>query len=274
MANNENVKFALPNPPHQTTPRFGDEIKARAKILQADPTTDLGKPGNIERMIKISKRRVVILCDDSKSMTLEHRHAYQIELVRRMASVATRLLPTRYARVDLRFLNHDFQHPVSVAHVQKVMRAVKPTSGSSIGTSLRQKVLQHFVYDAIAGDPGSESRSPSSSLRRPLLIYIVTDGAPTTEDAGTLLEQIIECKNYLQSHGCDLKSVLYTIMQVGDDPAATSFIDTLRSAEEIRDLVHCTEGRVDSRYEELWDDERKLDLWILDILAAPFGVRE
>lgn len=272
QSTSEKVKFVVPDPPQRTRPRFGEEIKARAKLLQADPTTDLGLPGNIERLIKISKRHVIILCDDSKSMTLEHRYAYQTELVRRMASVATRILPSRYARVDLRFINHDFRHSVSVAQVQKVMRAVKPSSGSSIGTSLREKVLKHFVYDVIAADPSLETRPSPALLRRPLLIYIMTDGAPTTEGPGTLLQQIIDCKDYLQSQGYDNRSVLYNIIQIGHDPAATKFINALRSAEEITDLVHCNEGRVDTQYEALWDDERNLDAWMLDVLAAPLGM--
>lgn len=256
-------KFFSPNDP------FLANLVENAKTLRNDPTTDLGKPDNIKRLIRLSLYHPVIYCDDSTSMTQKNRYEYQIQLVMRIARLMTKIVPDDMADVDLRFINNDSQLSLTAGEIQRVMRGIKASRGTEIGASLRKKILKPLVYDII--DEAKTSTNPIP-FERPLLVFIFTDGHPAPEGQNVLRDEIITCKQKLEAKGYDPTSVIFCINQVGTSRSAKEFIDSLRNEKVIEEVIYCTVGRLDDKYEELKENERALELWLLDLLTKPISM--
>lgn len=253
-------KFFSPNEP------FLANLAEKAYALREDPTTDLGKPENIKRLTQLSLYRTVIYCDDSSSMSGENRYEYLIQLVTRIARIATKIVPDDTG-VDLRFINDDFASELfSDTEVLQAMKRVRPSGVTEIGTNLRMKILKPLVYDVIDSTVSTTSPIP---FKRPLLVCIITDGLPIGEDRNALRDEIVTCKRKLEAKGYDPTSVMYCINQVGTDSEAELFIDALRDEKTIEEVIHCTVGQLDAKYEELKENERALESWLLDLLTKP-----
>ena len=257
-------KFFAPDDPFLTN------LAAKANALRDDPTTDLGKPENIKHITRLSLYHPFIYCDDSSSMSEENRYQYQTELVTRIARIATKIVPDDMAGVELRFINDDFKSQVSAEGIQQVMKRVGPSQTTNIGTNLRKKILEPFIYDVITKPviPGT-----AFPFRRPLLVCIITDGMPYPEPANVLLDEIVECKNRLKEKGYDPTAVMFCISQVGTSVDATQFIVALRNKKEIEDVIYCTVGHLESKFKELKDNERALESWLLHVLTKPIMER-
>jgi hypothetical protein len=106
-------------------------------------------------------------------------------------------------------------------------------------------------------------------FRRPLVVCIITDGEPQPERPNVLLNEIVECKRRLKDRGYDPTAVMFCIGQVGTGVEATKFIDALRNAKEIEDVIYCTVGHLESQFKELEGNERALESWLLHILTKP-----
>ena len=240
------------------------DLAENANTLRNDPTTDLGKPENIKHLTRLSLYHPVIYCDDSTSMSQENRYEYQIQLVTRIARLMTKIVPEDMADVDLRFINNDSQLSLTAGEIQRVMRGIKTSRGTEIGASLRKKILEPLVYDII--DEAKTSTNPIP-FERPLLVFILTDGHPAPEGQNVLRDEIITCKQKLEEDGYDPTSVMFCINQVGTSRSAKQFIDSLRNEKLIEEVIYCTVGRLDDKYEELKENERALELWLLDLLT-------
>ena len=115
------------------------------------------------------------LIDNSGSMNAGTRIDSMIDICRRMSEIATRLTPDDEG-VEVRFLNTG---PTEKALYEKYAKAKSPDDVANmvteakykgptkLGTVLRQEVLQPYIYDALSNE---------GSLKRPLLISIITDG--------------------------------------------------------------------------------------------------
>ena len=251
-------KFFSPNDP------FLVNVAENANSLRNDPTTNLGKLENIKRLTRLSLYHPVIYCDDSTSMTQENRYEYQIQLVTRIASLMTKIVPDDMADVDIRFINNNLRLSMTAGEIQRVMRGIKTSRGTEIGASLRKKILKPLVYDII--DEAKTSTSPLP-FERPLFVFILTDGHPAPEGQNVLRDEIITCKEKLEAKGYDSTSVIFCINQIGTSRSAKQFIDLLRNEKEIEEVLYCTVGRLNDKYEELKEDERALELWLLDLLT-------
>ena len=256
--------FFSPNDPFLAT------LAEKANALKDDPTTDLGRPENIKRLTQLSLYHPVIYCDDSTSMTLENRYDYLIELVIRIAQIATRIVPDDMAGVDLRFINDNLESTLSAGEIQEVMRRLQPEGYTSIGTNLQKKILKPLVYDII--DQPKISNNPIP-FKRPLLVCIITDGCPTDEAPNRFRDEIIRCKQKLEAKGYDPTSVMFCINQVGTDHSAEEFLDALRDEKEIEEVIYCTVGQLDAKYEELKENEKALESWLLHLLTKPIMER-
>ena len=253
-------KFFAPDDPFLTN------LAAKANALRDDPTTDLGKPENIKHITRLSLYHPFIYCDDSSSMSEEGRYGYQTELVTRIARIATKIVPDDLVGVELRFINNDFESQVSTEDLQQVMTRVGPSYTTNIGTNLRKRILEPFVYDVISKPVITGTAFP---FRRPLLVCIITDGEPQPEHPNVLLNEIVECKRRLKDKGYDPTAVMFCISQVGTSAEATKFIDALRNEKEVEDVIYCTVGQLESKFQELKDNERALESWLLHVLTKP-----
>lgn len=128
------------------------------------------------------------------------RNEHQREVVKRIASITTRLVPDETG-VELRFINEpttpEMSRP-SLDTIDNIMRNLPLNGWSEIGTNLKTKVLNEAVYEPLK----------NRTFKRPLLVSIITDGHPagpegTVEKVDTLEKAILECGETLKKHGYD-----------------------------------------------------------------------
>lgn len=122
----------------------------------------------------------------------ENRWENQKALALRIARITTLILPEGEG-VALRFINQRTNESTSLdlAGIQQVLNAAYPNGDTNIGTTLRDRILKPLVFDPLA----------AGTLKRPLLVSILTDGGPAPEAAGTLANVIVECGNELARKG-------------------------------------------------------------------------
>lgn len=127
-------------------------------------------------------------------METKNRWNLQKDLVERIAKITTRIIPQDEG-VALRFINQEPSLPDSSSlrldDIKNILNKMpqEPKGGTKIGTNLESKILQPLVYDKIT--------SKSKSFERPLLISILTDGAPSGEDTDRLKNVIVKCSRML-----------------------------------------------------------------------------
>jgi hypothetical protein len=241
------------------------KLLENAAKLSADPTTDLGAPVNLQRLTRLAYYQPVIYCDDSGSMTAtdrlsDTRFVRLREIVRGIASVANRLLPEDMG-IHLRFINHPtVYNSLTEAQVENVMNGITPDGGTELGTVLESRILQPLLYDVL-------DRSGGGRLERPLLVCTVTDGCPA--DGEAFKQAILRCKRRLTSAGCNGREVVFMVSQIGQDEYAANFVRSLREDAEIKDMVWCTSDRLDGNFDEMRTNQRKMEVWLLEMLTKP-----
>jgi hypothetical protein len=127
-------------------------------------------------------------------MDSDGRWDAQIQLVKRITRITTRILPEGDG-VALRFINQDVDNSdkLSFLEIGNIMenKAGKPQGGTPIGTYLKSKILEPLVY----------SKLQPQTLARPLLISVITDGMPSGEKEEAFVEAIKECGVKLEQAG-------------------------------------------------------------------------
>ncbi|OAL53539.1 hypothetical protein IQ07DRAFT_667503 [Pyrenochaeta sp. DS3sAY3a] len=241
--------------------------------LANDVTTELGNPDLLPKTIQVTMHQQVIYCDDSASMvnengTRERRWQNQKDLAARIAQITTRILPNGKG-VALRFINQTAQDEslnLSLAEIEQGLNSAQARGNTAIGTTLRERILRPLVYEPLE----------AGRLERPLLISVLTDGAPSEklEPPDTLAREILNCGQKLVENTPPLPkdSVKFLIGQIGSATAAVQFLKTLNDNPEIKNAphIHIYAGRFDAEFASLRSD-RKLDRWLVETLFKPLA---
>ncbi|TFY65259.1 hypothetical protein EVJ58_g2089 [Rhodofomes roseus] len=242
---------------------FVKTVEANAAKLQDDGQSFPVTKQNVQRLIRLSLYYPVIYCDDSHSMSWDvpTRWELQREAVARVANITTRALPPSYG-VGLRFINAQWaaRDNIPSARVLEAVDAVAPSSGTPLGTHMRQYILRPLVYDVL--DAGR-------LLERPILICVITDGCPYGEYETTFEDAITECRQRLVDAGYEPTAVRFCVNQIGGDEGSTLFLDSLRNNPSINDVVYCTTERLDLKFKLFRENGRLLDEWLLHMLSNP-----
>ncbi|KIY46463.1 hypothetical protein FISHEDRAFT_75620 [Fistulina hepatica ATCC 64428] len=251
---------------------FLQKLARNASRLTQDDSGGLGNPDNINRLTRLSLYQPILYCDDSGSMKWSSgtttRMAILKELVIRIASVATRIVPDDAAGVELHFINQDSPSP-SLLTLDQIKTEMQHRDAqnmpTNIGTNLKAKILDPLVYNVIS----QASKSVPIPLKRPILVCIITDGCPNPEREDTLMEAMLECKQELVRAGYEPTAVMFLISQIGSDEAAESFLKKLRENVRLKQVLHCTTDRLDEKFHELNQNEKSLEQWLLHLLTTP-----
>ncbi|KAJ2987333.1 hypothetical protein NUW58_g4567 [Xylaria curta] len=233
-----------------------DTIVSTAVSLHNRGGSSVFKTDSLENLIKFSLYQPVILCDDSSSMKRQDRWECQRDIVTRIASVSTRLLPDTNG-VHLRFFN---ANPSNMDNLQsdtasRILSEVYPRGDSQSGTSLREKILEPMVYRKM--------------LDRPLFVVILTDGWSDPWDDQILKQELLECRKYLLARGFPPHAVIFQLHVVGNDRKALRFLDSLAMDEDLQETLYLTSERLDSKLKELRENEMELNAWLLLVLVSP-----
>ncbi|KAF3317976.1 hypothetical protein TWF173_009796 [Orbilia oligospora] len=246
-------------PPKST---FIKNVVDKAVSLGRDPSNSL----DAKDLARIALYQPVIYCDDSGSMRQGTRRDDLKDLVKRIASVTSRIAPDGEG-VEIRFINHPtaphYSKP-SLDAIDSIMAEATWDDRTPIGTNLKEKILEPLIY--------SKLRLNSNTLTRPVLICIIIDGCPeggpmSKETRDTLRDNIVECGEVLAQHGYHVDAIKFHIAQIGEEEEATAWLDELRDAG-LDHVLYCATERLDDKYRELRRNPRELDQWILKELMS------
>lgn len=239
-------------------------VTSRAVDLQNDDTTDLGDPSNTGGLVQLSLYQPIIYCDDSTSMNLdfnryEDRIKEQREVVHRIAGICTKIVPDDMG-IHLRFINKRIAEAnnLRMEDTERIMKDIIGNGATQIGTNLRQQILDPFIYEAHA----------NGTMKRPLFISIITDGVPSNEQPSQLVNEIIQCEEFLKENGLSPRSVVFQISQIGSDEDSKAFISGLALDGRLEN-VYVTSQQLDTKFRELQNNERDLEAWLFKTLLAP-----
>ena len=137
----------------------------------------------------------------------------QVQLVKRIARITTRILPEGDG-VELRFINQDVDNSdkLSSLGIENIMKNMswQPRGATAIGTYLKSKILEPLIY----------SQLQRQTLAKPYLISVITDGMPSQEKDEAFIEAIKECGVKLGQAGYPRKSEyihpsIFTLISTG-----------------------------------------------------------
>ncbi|KAK4231590.1 hypothetical protein QBC38DRAFT_343545, partial [Podospora fimiseda] len=219
---------------------------------------DLAKDS--ESSSKINLYQHVLFCDDSSSTKRDNRWDLQTKLIQNIALISTPFLPSSEG-IALRFINqgpalNDNSCIFDLRTLGEVMKLISwvPDSNTDLGSSLTSKVLDPLVYQKLS----------LRALQRPLLISIITDGIPDTNNNNQngLEKAIIECGDKLVEAQYPRDTVKFIIGQVGSARFATKFLESLRSNEKITEVSFILSDKLDENLRDLFDNKKELDRWV------------
>ncbi|KAM0265122.1 hypothetical protein ACHAQJ_000274 [Trichoderma viride] len=241
--------------------KFIQELTKRISELENDPSTPLGSKDLLPKTIKVNLHQQAILCDDSGSMRFEGRFDSLKKLVLRITMITTRVLPDGDG-IAICFINQDVNNAsnLNLEQIGKILEPMKEKRGgdTETGTTLRSKILEPMVYTKLA-----EKR-----FDRPMLISILTDGQPSGEKKTEFVNAVMECGRRLEEAGYPRQSVKFLVAQIGTAKSATKFLESLRSNDQLTDVLYCTTDQLDAKLADLHENERDLDRWLLETLFS------
>ncbi|KAK6523361.1 hypothetical protein TWF281_001341 [Arthrobotrys megalospora] len=243
---------------------FLKTVVRKALYLEQDPDNTL----DVKDLTKLSLYQTILYLDDSGSMRKGTRRNDLRDLVRRIASIATRLLPDGEG-VELRFINAptdaSYSKP-SLDKIDNIIEDLQMWGWTPIGSNLKAKILIPLVY----------KRLRTEQFTRPVLVSIITDGHPegpqgrkNQEKRDSLKDAILECGKRLQQYGIESNAVLFQISQIGAEEEATHFLESLRLDEELDDILYCTTDQLDAKYRELQLNHQRLEQYLFSTLLGP-----
>ncbi|GJN93956.1 hypothetical protein Rhopal_007016-T1 [Rhodotorula paludigena] len=174
-------------------------------------------------MARLALFDTMLLCDDSASMSF--------------AENGSRIDDLKLVLSKIRWLNSkkEGNNINSESQALELVSRIKFDRATPLGTSLRDKILEPLVYKKVK----------KNTLKKPALIVIITDGAPTGEPRDKIVKVIQESKAILGK-------TPYTPDAVGNDAEARDFLEWIDKHPQIGSLVDCT-----SNYEQECDDMAK-----------------
>ncbi|MCJ1356717.1 MAG: hypothetical protein MMC33_006712 [Icmadophila ericetorum] len=248
----------------QSDDNYLQTVAEKALQLKEDKSNFMAEPENLEKLVKLALYKTIIYCDDSGSMgdpkDSDSRARSQVELVRRMARICTKIVPDDEG-VDLFYIHSNGVLNAREAQLLPVMERTVTRKNTPIGTRLKQKILDPYVYRVIEGS--------DKQFKQPLLISIITDGAPNGEENDNnkaLEEAILTCIDTLKKNGYPDHAVIFQISQIGDDQDAEDFLKELTKASQSLKSLYCTGGQLD---EALKENEENLERWLFKLITSP-----
>ncbi|KAH8587492.1 hypothetical protein B0O99DRAFT_396359 [Bisporella sp. PMI_857] len=223
----------------------------------------------VRDLTRLSLYQLVIFCDDSSSMKVDDRKTAQIELVKRIARITTRLVPDGEG-VRLQFINHEADHAIlDTVEAGDLVASVEPSGYTEIGIKLQEKILEPLVYQKIESNDG---------LKRPLLISVITDGCPSGPTNGeekddTFKTNIRNCVEHLKKKRYHPSAVRFQISRIGSNQKSIQFLDGLMKEKSIEKALYCTTDQLDEKYKELKENYLDLEIWLLRVLVSPITDR-
>lgn len=120
----------------------------------------------------------------------------------------------------------------SEQQVEQLFTKISFAGITPLGTQLNEKVLIPMVVQ----------KARTNSLRKPVLVIIITDGEPAGENEGTIQNVIRSASTELSRTQYGPGALSIQIAQVGRDKQANEFLKRLDNDPLVGSLIDCTSG--------------------------------
>jgi len=198
-----------------------DLAKRPANQAQAASNELCLLPEHASALARLSFYVFGILCDNSTSMLDDNRMPALQDMLERVAKFATVLNPDG---IFLRLLNStadekgQFDNLRTVEDIKKLAN-VKCSGDTRLGEILNKKIVKPMILEkAIKG-----------TLKKPVIVVIITDGEPCGEPREALRNTIRACKTGIEFRGYKRAAVVFLISRVGTSEQAKIFLEELRN---------------------------------------------
>lgn len=174
---------------------------------------------------------VVFYCDDSGSMRAEERGERIDDLKTILGKAAGVAALFDDDGIEVRFMNNNVEGN-GIKHADQAVRLVDSVRFSGItplGTQLDRKVLRPIVVDL----------ARRNQLAKPILVIVVSDGAPVGEDRSTVRNVVLNAVNETTRAGYP-GAVRFQFAQVGTDLKAQEFLAELDNDHQIGGYIDAT----------------------------------
>ncbi|KAL8839887.1 MAG: hypothetical protein Q9170_001567 [Blastenia crenularia] len=228
-----------------------DAYAARAPAQVADFASRYNIPMEMARdVVKLALFDIILYIDDSGSMKFDEEGDRIVQLKKILSQVVSAAMLFDDDGISIRFMNWQprrlqygeqpqygevTENMLDRIQTEQMLRYISdqiPFKGlTPLGTNLRQRILEPLVLGP----------ARSGTLRKPVLILTITDGAP----AGELPETIFDTIGHASSEISGMArygqhAISYQFAQVGDDSGAEKFLAKLDNDPSFGRLVDVT----------------------------------
>lgn len=188
-----------------------------------------------QRLCKLALYDIVLLVDDSSSIRKYNENDGRLDDLETIASILAEVSALfDDDGIDIEFLNNEEKYRgIREGKIaSQILHDLEFQGKTKLGQALHQKVYRRFFHK-------STSTDSSLKLKKPVLVFIITDGAPSGEPENNLEKQIRKAREYLDDEGYPPDFFRYQIVQVGKNQQSSEFLHDLKqqfSAEEFVDV--------------------------------------
>jgi len=200
-------------------------LQLQWNIPTLDMTTDLSVLGLYD---------IVIFADDSSSMSLREPKEDNMTRFDIMKNVIETIgfwsTLMDYDGIVVRFFNSSIEANTigNALDISQLFNSVSPNGSTPMGNNLKSKIFDKIIYPMIQ----------TNELIRPVLIIIVTDGVPDSQQ--DVINNIIKIKNYFTKTKYGSNGIAFSFAQIGSDLEATKYLNMLDIHPQVGNIIDCT----------------------------------
>ncbi|OKL63894.1 hypothetical protein UA08_01110 [Talaromyces atroroseus] len=247
--------ISLQNPPF--FPKWNEEALSRCEVA-AQRVKVVMQEYNVNScyipaLFKLTRYNIVILCDNSRSIETYGRQNLLETTLLRIAEITADLTGTG---ASVRFLNGRSEwNDLNVQDIKKKVNegGIMYFSNTRLGSRLDKLVIKPMHLNP--------------KCQKPIMTIIITDGKPHGEPESTLQRKILEYKRHTKA---DRKSI-FLFSQVGSDAAGTAFLKEVERDNGIKDMVFCSQEKLDELLERAKGAESDVDKRYASLLIELFS---
>lgn len=218
-----------------TPQKIASQARSLSQLLDFDPFCQKYgiAPLIAADLLQLSLYDVVVFIDDSGSMLEGSKWRDLQAIVQQIVEITTQFDTDG---IQIEFMNSSVRadNVASPADLHNIFSRVRPMGFTPLASALESKVLDPY-YEMLRATPAANVK--------PMVIYVCTDGAPTTERGLKTYQPTFtmlgKMDSTLQSLGLPRKTIGINVTQIGLDDGASEFLQTLDDHPHFGDRIDC-----------------------------------
>ncbi|KAK7225425.1 hypothetical protein V2G26_013428 [Clonostachys chloroleuca] len=186
-------------------------------------------PRAIPWLMKLGFYDYVVLCDDSQSV---HDNELVGTVKNTLDEIAKISESFTESRITVQFVNAEksWQSNSGESLRQVADEALRTRrEGLALGTQLETKIVKPMVLDRIDAD----------TFNKPLVIFVVTNGKPESEEEeAKFFEVITQCSDRVEAKSLGKSSVIFVMSGLAGEPERGELVDGIKKHKGAKDLIY------------------------------------